>query len=170
MNLERASLILRDRAAPGGTALPNGHEGSLNADITSHGVIIDATTRSLWVAAWPNVSGPWLHFSLERMKEGNLEAEVALPADDPLRALRVHEAHRLRDEAAKLGTEAALERLDHAEALNPGDPLTLIARASRRIEAGRKEEARADLDRALATPPSRAKERREAEALLELTQ
>ncbi|HNH47965.1 MAG TPA: hypothetical protein PKY30_13050, partial [Myxococcota bacterium] len=83
--------------------------------------------------------------------------------------LRVHEANRLRDEASKLGTAAALERLDHAEALNPGDPLTLIARASRRLEAGMKAEARADLERALATPPSRAKERREAEALLERT-
>jgi predicted exporter len=170
MNLERASLILRDRAAPGGKPLPNGHESSLNADITSHGVIIDATTRSLWVAAWPNVSGPWLHFSLEGMKAGKLEAEPALPADDPVRALRVHEANRLRDEAARLGTTAALERLDHAEALNPGDPLTLIARASRRLEAGMKAEAREDLERALTTPPSRAKERREAEALLERTQ
>lgn len=167
MNLERAAGILRDRAAPGGTPLPNGHESSLNADITSHGVIIDATTRSLWVAAWPNVSGPWLHFSLEGMKAGKLDAEPALPEDNPVRALRVHEANRLREASVKLSTGAALERLDQAESLNPGDPLTLIARAARRLEAGMKDEARADLERALATPPSRAKERREAEALLE---
>lgn len=85
VDIERAVQLLRDRGG-----FPDGDERSINADIAAHGVVIDATARSITVGAWPNVAGEFVTFRLADLLAGELEGTVAAPADDPVRSLRVH--------------------------------------------------------------------------------
>lgn len=162
IDLDRAVRMLRDRAGPGGKALPAGHESAINADNTSHSVILDATHKRLWVSAWPNVSGEYVSFSLPELLAGRLEGTVVAPPDDPARALRVHEVRALLREKGE--DRATMER---ALALNPGDPDVLLALGRIAAREGDGATARRHLEALLATPPERAAQEREARAILE---
>lgn len=167
IDVTRAAEILRDRDGVGGRDLPDGHESALDADIASHGVILDVTDRSILVSAWPNLSGGFVRFQLDRLLAGELDGELVVGPRDPARTLRVHEAKRLRRAAATQSAEVAEASLRKALRLNPGEPTLLLALARRRLDAGDTAEATTLAEQALGTPPARAGEVREAEAILE---
>ncbi|MFZ5481607.1 MAG: C45 family autoproteolytic acyltransferase/hydrolase, partial [Myxococcota bacterium] len=159
-----AASLLRDREGPGGRDLPDGHEAAVDADVASHGAVVDATARTILVSTWPNLAGGWVRFSLDDLLAGELRGELAVPARDPERTLRVHEARRLQRIAREQAPAEAIATLDRALALVPGDPRALVARGKARRAAGL--DGDADLRAALAVPPARAAEVREIEALL----
>ncbi len=167
IDLARAVALLRDRGGVRGRTLPDGHESAINADIASHGVVIDATARTLTVSMSPNLSGGFVRFSLDALLAGDLEGEQVAAPDDPDRTLRVHEARRLRRLAAGVGPSAAEPLLRSALALDPGAPDLLIALGEARLAQGDPAGARTALEAAIAAPPARAKELRHAQDLLE---
>lgn len=170
IDLARAATLLRDRSAPGGAPhgapLPRGHESAINADIASHGVIIDATARTITVSTWPNLSGGFVRFHLDDLLSGDLSGDLVIPPDDPAATLRVHEARQLVRDAHDQPPTRAEATLRRALALNPGDVLALTALGRVLIDLDRQAEAIDVLEQALATPPARAREVREAEELL----
>ncbi len=158
---------LRDRKGPGGLELPVGHEGAINADIASHGVVIDATARTIAVSSWPNLSGEWVEFSLSDLQAGKMEGRVVAEIDHPERTLKMHQARRWVQAAKSMAPVEAETQIRHALELAPGHPTFLIARARALIAAGRSEEARQPLEQAIATPPERESDRLLALELLE---
>ena len=86
VDIPRAITMLRDR----GEGLVDGDERAINADIAAHGVVIDATARTITVGAWPNVAGEFVRFSLADILADRMDGEVMAEADDPERSLRVH--------------------------------------------------------------------------------
>jgi isopenicillin-N N-acyltransferase-like protein len=163
IDLPRALAILRDRGGAGGAALPAGHESAINADVASHGVVIDATARTITVSMSPNLAGGFARFSLDAMLAGNLDGERVSGPDAPEVTYRVHEARRLQRAAVAQSDAEAAETLRHALRLAPGSPDLLLDLAER-LPAG---DERAALARdALATPPERARDVRRANVLL----
>ncbi len=95
VDIGRAIELLRDRGG-----YPDGDERAINADIAAHGVVIDATARSITVGAWPNVAGEFVTFRLADLLADELDGAIAAGADDPVRSLRVHlERERAATEA-----------------------------------------------------------------------
>lgn len=86
-----AIRLLRDRGD-----LPDGDPRAINADIASHGVVIDATARTLTVGAWPAVSGAFVRFALDDVLADRMDGTVVAPPDDPERALRAIAARAAR--------------------------------------------------------------------------
>lgn len=79
--------VLRDRRGVGGVPLALGNRKAIDALIATHGVVMDATARSLWVSEGPHLVGRFLRFDLARLLDpafepGNtIEAEDAIPED-----------------------------------------------------------------------------------------
>ncbi len=165
IDLPRALTILRDRAGVGGTALPAGHESALNADVASHGVVIDATARTITVSMSPNLSGGFARFSLDAFLAGNLDGERVAGPDAPEVTYRVREARQLRQQAAHVAPAAAEPLLRQSLRLAPGTPEALLSLAEALVALDRGDEALALVDQAVATPPARAKDLRRAEAI-----
>jgi hypothetical protein len=67
--------VLRDRRGVGGEPLPLGHRRSLDALIATHGVVMDATARALWVSEGPHLVGRFLRFDLARLLSPAFEPE-----------------------------------------------------------------------------------------------
>ncbi|MFN7147092.1 MAG: tetratricopeptide repeat protein, partial [Myxococcota bacterium] len=166
IDVTRAAAILRDRAGPGGAALPAGHERAVNADVASHGAIIDATDRSILVSMSPNLSGGFVRFALDDVLAGDLDGDVVIGPDAPDTTLRVHEARRLQAEAKGASAAKAEPLLRQALALAPGTPEILLDLAERLVALDQPAEARPLVEQALATPPERAKDVRRGEDLL----
>lgn len=166
LDLDSAVAILRDRDGVGGRDLPDGHESALDADIASHGVILDATSRSILVSVYPNLSGGFVRYDLDDLLAGDLGGEVVAGPRDPATTLRVHEAKRLRRAAKGQSAGVAEASLRKALRLNPGEPTILLALAERRLAAGDAAEAAALAQAALDTPPARASEARQARRIL----
>jgi predicted exporter len=159
----RAIEILRDRSGVAGAALPPGHEATINADVASHGAVIDATTRSISVSISPNLAGGFVRFTLDDLLAGRLEGErVAGPEGAPT-SWRVREARRLQRAAVSKSDAEAERMLREALSHAPGTPEILLDLAARVPDAA---ERRALAAAALATPPERAKDARRAEGLL----
>ncbi|MDP2305684.1 MAG: C45 family autoproteolytic acyltransferase/hydrolase [Pseudomonadota bacterium] len=165
IDLSRALTILRDRAGVGGAALPAGHESALNADVASHGVVIDATARTITVSMSPNLSGGFVRFSLDDVLAGNLDGVQVAGPDDPELTYRVREARLLRHQAARVAPAAAEPLLRQSLRLAPGTPEALLALAETLVALDRGDEALPLVDQAIATPPAHAKDRRRAEAI-----
>jgi isopenicillin-N N-acyltransferase like protein len=72
-----AARLLRDRAAPDGSALALGDRRAINALIATHGVIMETGPRVLWVSESPHLLGKFRPFDLRR-----LLAEDYDPAND----------------------------------------------------------------------------------------
>jgi hypothetical protein len=62
-----AAQLLRDRAAPDGSALPLGDRRAINALIATHGVIMETGPRVLWVSESPHLLGKFRPFDLRRL-------------------------------------------------------------------------------------------------------
>ena len=131
IDLDRALAILRDRGGPGGSPLPAGHESAINADVTSHGVLIDATEGTITVSMAPNLAGGFVRWRLADLAAGNLAGEQVAGPDDPARTFRVHESRRLRRAAATSRASKAEGMLRTALQLDPGSPEVSIAQIGR---------------------------------------
>lgn len=94
-----AVSILRDRAGPNGETLALGDRRAIDALIATHGVVIDATARVLWVSEGPHLLGRFVRFDLARLLAPGYDPHtdptahdvVALPAD-PLLAINPRRA------------------------------------------------------------------------------
>jgi hypothetical protein len=136
--------VLRDRRGPQGKDIGLGNRAAIDALIATHSVVIDATARTLWVAAAPHTLGPYFPVSLESVLEkGRIDpAELdraAIPAD-PLLASGGYERH-LKKRKTLLAARDALDGKDldgakklaeEARALDPSayEPEEILARVA----------------------------------------
>ena len=79
--------VLRDKKGYGGVTLPLGNRKALDALIATHGVVMDATARELWVSEGPHLAGRFLRFDLGRLLAAGYEPSageeiVTLPEDE----------------------------------------------------------------------------------------
>ncbi|MFW5739067.1 MAG: C45 family autoproteolytic acyltransferase/hydrolase [Myxococcota bacterium] len=58
--------ILRDRRAAGGQVLPSGDRRAIDADIATHGVVMNLRTRTIWVSQGTRLAGAFVRFDLAR--------------------------------------------------------------------------------------------------------
>jgi hypothetical protein len=65
--VEAAIAILRDKRALGGAPLPPGDRRAIDALIATHGVVMDATARVIWVSEGPHLSGRFIRFDVGRL-------------------------------------------------------------------------------------------------------
>lgn len=79
-SVQDAVEILRDKRGPAGAELPLGHRHALDAVIATHSVVVDATSRDLWVSEGPHLVGRYLRFELSRLLDPEYEptAEVVV--------------------------------------------------------------------------------------------
>jgi isopenicillin-N N-acyltransferase like protein len=90
-----AVRMLRDRRGPGGSELPLGDRRAIDALIATHGVVMDATDRVLWVSESPHLLGRFVAFDLERLLgeryDPLAEPELStIPADSLLESFPGH--------------------------------------------------------------------------------
>ncbi len=62
----RVAAILRDRRAVDGTLLSPGDRRAIDADIATHGVVMNLRERVVWVSEGPHLSGAFVRFDLAR--------------------------------------------------------------------------------------------------------
>lgn len=65
--VQDAVRVLRDKSGPGGERLPLGDRRTLDALIATHGVVMDATAKALWVSEGPHLTGRFVRFDLARL-------------------------------------------------------------------------------------------------------
>ncbi|MCK6587129.1 MAG: C45 family peptidase [Polyangiaceae bacterium] len=80
--------VLRDRRGVGGVPLPLGNRRALDALIATHGVVMDASARALWVSEGPHLLGRFVRFDLARLLDpafspGEAGDDAADPASIP---------------------------------------------------------------------------------------
>lgn len=94
--VERAVEILRDKRGLGGVELPLGDRRAIDAVIATHAVVMDSTTRTLWVSEGPHLVGRFVRFDLWRLLDPRFvpSEEDGLPTlpEDPIRASGAYEA------------------------------------------------------------------------------
>jgi isopenicillin-N N-acyltransferase-like protein len=84
--VDDAVRMLRDRFGKGGVLLPHGDRRAIDADIATHGVVMDTTRRVLWVSEAPHLRGRFVAFDLgrelspERDPDAKTEPVATLPA------------------------------------------------------------------------------------------
>jgi isopenicillin-N N-acyltransferase like protein len=83
--------VLRDRRSLGGAPLKLGNRRSIDALIATHGVVMDATDRVIWVSEGPHLAGRFLRFDVGRLLAAGYDpaadpagAEPAAIAADPI--------------------------------------------------------------------------------------
>ncbi len=167
LDMETVTTILRDRSALGGRPLPPGHRHALNADIATHSVLMDATSRTLWVSRYPNAAGGYVAFSMDEALEGSLNPVEVIPAGDVQRTLDVHRARNLVRQAKGASTEQAEDLLEQALKKMPGHPWPLLELSKVRAAQGRLEDAEALIEQARVIPPEYQEHLEEALVVLE---
>jgi len=166
LDLPVAARILADRRGVGDTPLPRGDRQVLNADIATHSAIIDATTRTVWVSRFPNISAGYVAIRLDDALDGNLDTtEVVPPEPDADKAIAIHQGRALLRAARRLSPREALPKCEEALRLMPDHPEAEFELGRTLWALGREDEARPLLDQALATPPEYA---RQADAIRKL--
>ena len=73
--------MLRDRKGVGGSPLPLGNRRAIDALIATHGVVMDATARVLWVSEGPHLVGRFVRFDLARLLDPSFTPTSADPLD-----------------------------------------------------------------------------------------
>lgn len=168
LDMASAAGILGDQRGVGGTALPRAHRHAIDADIASHGVVIDVTTRTLWVSRYPNLSGGMMRFNLDEVLAGTFEPVEVVPARETAAASVAARSGRGLLRASRTSTsETAIEQAAEALERMPEHPEALFELGRRLHESGDAEAARPLLERALAAPPEYAHQREAIERLLE---
>lgn len=74
--------ILRDRKAAGGLELPAGDRRAIDADIATHGVVMDLSARTIWVSEGPHLRGRFVAFDASHLEQGGYhtpETESSIP-------------------------------------------------------------------------------------------
>ncbi len=77
--------VLRDRSGADDLPLPDGDRRAIDADIATHGVVMDATARRVWVSEGPHLRGRFVRFDLERILSPAYDPEIE-DAIDPIAA------------------------------------------------------------------------------------
>ncbi len=72
-----AVRLLRDRRSGSGAPLELGDRAAIDALIATHGVVMDATDRVLWVSEGPHLLGRFVAFNLPRHFTSGADAPVA---------------------------------------------------------------------------------------------
>jgi hypothetical protein len=62
-----AVRLLRDRKAVGGRSLALGDRKAIDALIATHGVVVDARDKVLWVSEAPHLLGRFVRFDVGRL-------------------------------------------------------------------------------------------------------
>jgi hypothetical protein len=65
--VEGALAILRDKRGLGGLPLPAGDRRAIDASIATHGVVMDATAKVIWVSEGPHLSGRFVRFDIGKL-------------------------------------------------------------------------------------------------------
>ncbi|MBI5536087.1 MAG: hypothetical protein HY898_25425 [Deltaproteobacteria bacterium] len=73
--------ILRDRKGAGGRELAAGDRRAIDADIATHGVVMDLSERKLWVSEGPHLQGRFVRFDVQRLLEDSYDPELDDPTD-----------------------------------------------------------------------------------------
>jgi hypothetical protein len=81
--------VLRDRRGVGGEALPLGNRKAIDALIATHGVVMDATARAIWVSEGPHLVGRFLRFDIAKLLDPAFEPKpdeelTTIPEDEIL--------------------------------------------------------------------------------------
>lgn len=105
-SVEDAVTVLRDRKAVGGGPLPLGHRRAIDALVATHGVVMDLSSRVLWVSEGPHLRGPFVRFDAASLLGDSVDptapsALITLP-EDPTLPKEQYEAW-LRDGATHAG-------------------------------------------------------------------
>jgi hypothetical protein len=83
-----AVAILRDRRGVGDVPLPTGDRRAIDAMIATHGVVIDTTSRVMWVSEGPHLLGRFIRFDIGRLLANDYdpksEHDVVAIDPDPL--------------------------------------------------------------------------------------
>jgi len=153
LDLATAATILGDRRGVGDRQLAPGHRHALDADIATHSVVIDATTRTIWVSRYPNLAGGYVAWQLDEALEGALRPLEVVPPRQVQRTLDVHLGRRLVRRAEGAAPEEAEALLERALELMPGHPWPLLELSRVRVRQGRLEEAEALIEQGRAAPP-----------------
>lgn len=82
-SVERAVATLRDKSGTGDKALPLGDRRTLDALIATHGVVMDATARKIWVSEGPHLAGRFIAFDLKKLFDAGFVPNSA----DPIEAI-----------------------------------------------------------------------------------
>jgi isopenicillin-N N-acyltransferase-like protein len=85
-DVARMVAMLRDRRGRGNSDLPIGDRRAIDAQIATHGVVMDATARMLWVSEAPHLLGRFVRFDLKRELAADVDPKVLperpfIPAD-----------------------------------------------------------------------------------------
>lgn len=85
-DVARMVAMLRDRRGRGNSDLPIGDRRAIDAQIATHGVVMDATDRVLWVSEAPHLLGRFVAFDLKRELAADVDPKVLperpfIPAD-----------------------------------------------------------------------------------------
>ena len=84
--VQDAVSVLRDKKGIGGETVPLGDRRTLDALIATHGVVMDATAKVLWVSEGPHLVGRFLAFDLNKLFDnayspGSAPEPAAIPPD-----------------------------------------------------------------------------------------
>jgi hypothetical protein len=87
-SVEQAVAVLRDKLGPGGQPLPLGDRRAIDALIATHSVVMDLSSRALWVSEGPHAAGRYVRFDLAALFEPTFQPSVPEPlvsvAADPI--------------------------------------------------------------------------------------
>ncbi|MGZ4961240.1 MAG: C45 family autoproteolytic acyltransferase/hydrolase [Limisphaerales bacterium] len=171
ISVARAVGFLRDRDLPGGVFAGNGHRATLNAFIATHATVMDLTDGIFWAASPPNQLGKFVAFDVgdfsRELPERAVQADALIESGEFDRARQAQK--NLADGRSALGGkngEAALALATKAESLNPGFYQNAALRGRALLALGRRPEAAAAFQSALAEHPAFLKEKEELEGLL----
>jgi hypothetical protein len=66
-SVEDAIALLRDKRGTGDVVLPAGDRRAIDARIATHGVVMDATARVIWVSEGPHLAGRFVRFDVGKL-------------------------------------------------------------------------------------------------------
>ena len=174
LDAPRAASLLRDRRLPGDRDAGNGHRGALNPLIATHSAVMDLTDGIFWAARSPHQLGRFIAFDsrvVERpLPERTIAEDPFLTGGEYQRQVAAQASLEAGWAALKKGQAArALERAQQAEKDNPGFYRNAWLRAESLLALGRRPEARAACEVALAGQPALGNERARIEKLRQQT-
>ncbi len=165
-----AAAILRDRRLAGDRAAGNGHRGALNPLIATHSAVMDLTDGIFWASRPPHQLGRFVAFDLSAVErplpERTIPADPWLTGGEYKRYLAAQAALETGWAALKKGQATrALECARQAEKDNPAFYRNAWLRAESLLALGRRREALAACEAALAGQPALGHERARIEKL-----
>jgi isopenicillin-N N-acyltransferase like protein len=91
-----AVRLLRDRKGVNDKELDLGDRRAIDALIATHGVVMDTTSRTLWVSESPHVLGRFVAFDLRKMLDPGYDPEAGATQSGSIAADPLLESERYR--------------------------------------------------------------------------